>query len=313
MATYNGEAYLREQLDSLARQTYLPDELIVTDDGSTDDTIEILKAFAGSAPFVVEIVRNAENLGFAKNFEKALTLCSGDIVFLCDQDDIWATGKIARVVAVFEANPDVMMVINDAYLVDEANNWLGHTQLGVIRRSGVGDHSFITGCCSAHRRQFLDLVLPIGDNVEHDLWLNRAAHAAGVSMVISEPLQNFRRHGQNSSNWPMSKAKQTAVDAVASHLSYADRSPKASWAYARDILAAIAERLHDRLSASSIQMAEHRWLDAIRRQRDSYNSRLQMIECSRLQRVPMIWDMLRRGQYQHFTGWKSALKDIVRP
>src|SRR3954454_9678676 len=89
LASYNGARFIDEQLASLAAQTRPPDELVVCDDGSTDDTLDHVERFAATAPFEVRIVRNAENLGFSGNFQRVLALVRGDIVFICDQDDIW--------------------------------------------------------------------------------------------------------------------------------------------------------------------------------------------------------------------------------
>ena len=89
LATYNGERYLQEQLNSFLHQTRLPDEIIACDDCSTDRTMDILESFAISALFAVYIYRNAINLGYTKNFERAISLCSGDVIFLSDQDDVW--------------------------------------------------------------------------------------------------------------------------------------------------------------------------------------------------------------------------------
>src|SRR4051794_37441524 len=94
MATYNGDRYIREQLDSLARQNLLPFELVVTDDGSSDGTLDILKAFSERAPFPVRIFRNPTRLGYEENFLKAASLCNGDVISFCDQDDIWVDRKL---------------------------------------------------------------------------------------------------------------------------------------------------------------------------------------------------------------------------
>jgi len=91
LCTYNGEAYLSDQLASIVKQTQQPDELIACDDGSTDNTLQILDQFSGEAPFPVRVYLNQQRLGPTKNFEKAISLCSGDFIFLSDQDDVDAT------------------------------------------------------------------------------------------------------------------------------------------------------------------------------------------------------------------------------
>jgi len=88
LCTYNGELYLREQLESILKQTFPPDEIIICDDGSTDTTIKILEEFRRKSFIPVKVYYNKENLGVSKNFEKAISLCSGDIIFLSDQDDV---------------------------------------------------------------------------------------------------------------------------------------------------------------------------------------------------------------------------------
>src|SRR5262249_18454629 len=96
LCTYHGASYVDAQVASLTRQTRLPDELIVCDDLSTDDTVSILERFARAAPFPVRIHVNEQTLRSTKNFEQAISLCSGDVIFLCDQDDVWEPEKLAR-------------------------------------------------------------------------------------------------------------------------------------------------------------------------------------------------------------------------
>ncbi|MFT6754528.1 MAG: glycosyltransferase involved in cell wall biosynthesis, partial [Candidatus Azotimanducaceae bacterium] len=118
LTTYNGAAYLQAQLNSYLVQERLPDELVVCDDVSTDETVTILEAFKKTAPFQVRVIINELNLGFTKNFEKALLNCSGDLVFLSDQDDVWYPEKILVVVKAFLLNPDKYLLIHDGDLVD---------------------------------------------------------------------------------------------------------------------------------------------------------------------------------------------------
>jgi glycosyltransferase involved in cell wall biosynthesis len=117
MATYNGETYLDEQLDSLAAQTRPPDELVVRDDGSEDGTVDVLHAFARRASFRVEVLAGGPRLGYAQNFMAASRACSGDLVFFADQDDLWRPTKLARVAQqVRRGQPRA--VFHDVTLVD---------------------------------------------------------------------------------------------------------------------------------------------------------------------------------------------------
>jgi glycosyltransferase involved in cell wall biosynthesis len=313
MATYNGAAFLPEQLASFARQSRLPDELVVTDDGSSDDTLGILERFAAEVPFAVRVARNPASLGFALNFDKALSLTRGDIVFLSDQDDIWADDKIEKVLAVFAASPDTMSVLHDARLVDEQRNWFGLTQLGVIRRTGVGDQAFVTGCCSAHRSRWLDLIRPLDPGVHHDLWINRSAHGAGVATILDEPLIDFRRHGQNSSDWPLSAPTQSTGLAVQSHFAAVEVDPTAAWQHVSDLLTTVTERIETRISGLPATAVERDWLRRLVRDRDSFQARLRVLRVSRLRRPPLVLGLLVRGEYRAFSGWRSAAKDLLRP
>ena len=119
MCTYDGERFLQDQLVSISSQSRLPDEMVVCDDNSSDETWSILCSFSKSAPFPVRLIRNERNLGVVENFEKALRLTSGDVVFLSDQDDVWRIDKIERISEHFETNPATGMVITDAEMVDE--------------------------------------------------------------------------------------------------------------------------------------------------------------------------------------------------
>ncbi|RMG82452.1 MAG: glycosyltransferase, partial [Chloroflexi bacterium] len=105
MATYNGEACLNEQLESLVRQEHQPYELVVGDDGSSDRTLDILRAFAARAPFPVRVTVNPERLGFGENFLQTARRCSGEWIAFCDQDDVWLPHKLAACATAIEKEP----------------------------------------------------------------------------------------------------------------------------------------------------------------------------------------------------------------
>ena len=126
MATYDGAAFVEEQLESIAAQSRPPDELLVVDDASNDDTVSRVEAFAARAAFTVRLERNPENRSSTPTFERALGLCTGGIVFFADQDDIWHEQKIATLAGVLEAHPGVGAVFSNGRVVDAAREPLGH-------------------------------------------------------------------------------------------------------------------------------------------------------------------------------------------
>lgn len=137
MATCNGARHLGEQLRSFAVQQRLPDELVVADDASTDGTRDLVEAFARSAPFPVRLVVNPARLGLAGNFGRALSLASGDLVFLSDQDDVWFPEKIAVVAGLAAADPAHACFINDAWLADGELRRVGASKMQRIRAAGL--------------------------------------------------------------------------------------------------------------------------------------------------------------------------------
>src|SRR5258708_2267565 len=116
MATYNGASFIQDQLDSLAKQDLLPDELVISDDGSTDDTLDIVVAFAQQAPFPVHVHRNETRLGYRSNFMRAAGLARSDLIAFCDQDDIWDPRKLKICAAAFD-DPEVLLVYHNARIV----------------------------------------------------------------------------------------------------------------------------------------------------------------------------------------------------
>src|SRR5260221_14241396 len=124
MATYNGQKYIQRQLDSLAAQTRIPDELVICDDGSEDDTIAIVESFARSAPFPVKIHRNDVRLGYRANFMRAAGLCRSDLIAFSDQDDYWRPNKIEASLQPF-CDPEVILVYHNADVVAADGSKIG--------------------------------------------------------------------------------------------------------------------------------------------------------------------------------------------
>lgn len=208
MATYNGAQYLQEQLQSFVDQTRHPDELIITDDCSTDQTESIVREFAKRAPFPVEFHRNEENLGYCGNFNAALIKTTGDLVFLSDQDDVWFPEKIEHMVGVAERNPQALVVMNDAAFTDGELNRVGLTKIGQIYSGGFSLASFVMGCCCAVRRELLSMCIPIPAGFKsHDSWLVWFADGLNAKVVDERVLQYYRRHESNESQFIANRTK----------------------------------------------------------------------------------------------------------
>ncbi len=315
MATYNGAKYLQEQLDSFLYQTRKPDELVVCDDGSTDATLEILEAFRQQAPFVVHVYRNESNLGYIKNFEKALSLCTGDIIFLSDQDDVWLGKKIEEVENGFLSNPNVMAIINDQYVTDSKLGCSAYTSLGNIKSAGVSESWFVAGCCTSIRRSLLSIILPIPENAHgHDAWINKLAEALSVRAVLATPLQYYRRHGQNTSqSFASNLGKVSSLDLI-KH--YGFRDVRAGWqtdAYHYErYRTRISERTKE-LGDMGLEVAGTLAIKFFSEKIAALRGRIEIASTSRVMRLPRVIRYWAIGGYKHFSGWKSAAKDILRP
>jgi len=211
MCTYNGEKYLQNQVESIASQTRRPDELVVCDDASGDNTVEIIEAFASTATFPVHLTINEKNLGSTKNFEKAIGLCRGDIIVLSDQDDVWHPEKLRRLEAVFSESPQIGAVFTDAQVVDERLIPLGYSlwksagfggrEQRRLAEGGAFDvllrRNVVTGSTMAFRSDFKNLVLPIPENHVHDAWIAIIISAAAKVAALPEPLIKYRQHARN--------------------------------------------------------------------------------------------------------------------
>lgn len=218
MCTYNGEAFLKDQLDSIHAQTFPLSELVVCDDCSKDRTLEILHAFKESCNFPVIIIANTENVGVNKNFENAIAHCSGEFIALADQDDIWQPIKIEEIVNVFQDNPDCGYVFSNADLVNEdgetlcCNLWqsIRFTQKR-YRRYASGDQlkvmlrdgNFVYGTTMAFRSVYKPILLPIESQsyaCTHDTWISVILSGIGADGVaVSKSLVKYRQHARQLS------------------------------------------------------------------------------------------------------------------
>ena len=217
MCTYNGADFIQAQLESIAEQTLQPDELIVVDDCSTDETVRLVYEFKSSTKIPVHVTVNEHQLGSTKNFEKAIRLCTGEIIALADQDDVWRSDKLLRIEQHFAAHPQVGVVFSDAEIVDQRLRSLNrrlwqevgfdHNQKQLLRRNALQvllPGWTITGATMAFRSAFNDIVLPIPTDIGaiHDGWIGAMIAAVAEVDFIDDTLIKYRQHQQQQIGLP---------------------------------------------------------------------------------------------------------------
>jgi glycosyltransferase involved in cell wall biosynthesis len=225
LAARNGERYLGELLDSLARQTTPPHELVVWDDASDDSTPELLERFAASAPFPVRVERGDERLGYVDAFLHAARGCSGDAVAFCDQDDIWTEHKIERAARELE-RADASLLLHATQLVDSDGRDLGRTWPAIERDAVVpplgltGLATDAPGMAMVFARRLLDVAdfdsrppsrYGNGNRMLHDEWVFFLAGAIGRISLLAEPLVRYRQHGANESGGWVDRRRRLAL------------------------------------------------------------------------------------------------------
>lgn len=209
LATFNGAQFVEKQLVSLARQSLTPAELVVCDDGSRDGTIRIVERFAADAPFPVRVQPNPERLGFADAFLRAASLCTGEAIAFCDQDDVWLETKLERCCARL-SDADIALVVHTSRVVDERLHPTGRSYPNV-RRDRVeapltGDPWLaVRGMSMVFASRLLRSVDPVRRPrshyreapMHHDEWVYVLARALGSVAFVAEPLALYRQHGDN--------------------------------------------------------------------------------------------------------------------
>lgn len=312
MGTYNGADYLREQLRSILDQTRPPDQIIISDDASTDGTVAIarraLEGFAGD----VIITANSGPRGVVRNFTHGLELASTDLIALSDQDDVWHPDKLEKMIAPFERRPHLLLLHSDARLVDAVGAPNGDkllqslTMSTAIKSEVHGGHAagillrrnFVTGATTVIRRELLASAMPVPDGWLHDEWLAMVAASIGELDLVEEDLIDYRQHGSN--------------EVGATVLGVVGR--------ARRISESRAER-NVRLLTRAEQLPER--LVALRADGDLVAEALQKLHhermrsdlpAGRFRRIPPVAGALLRGSYRRYgRGALDAVRDLFQP
>jgi len=315
LCTYNGARFLESQLASYPQQTRVPDELVVCDDLSTDDTLAILERFRARAPFPVHIVRNDERLGSTKNFEKAIGLCTGDLIATSDQDDVWLPDKLALCEAAIDAQPACGLVFTNADVVDDELRSLGHHLWEAIHfgawdrrrvRRGRGfdvllRQWLVTGATMMFRAEHRPHILPIPESWVHDGWIAFIIGALAPVTCVNRSTMQYRQHaaqqiGGKKLGWRDLYERAREVGRGHFRLDY----ERFCLAYER--LSALAGRLRDPgILARVARKVRHQ------------QRRLAISECpSRCKRMLLAIDELLRWGYQRYSPTTTHfLKDLL--
>jgi glycosyltransferase involved in cell wall biosynthesis len=308
MCTYNGMGFLREQLQSIASQEYLPAELVVCDDCSSDGSVEALWAFAGNAPFDVRVEVNDRTLGVTKNFEKAVKLCSGAIIVFADQDDVWEVEKIRRIVDTFAARPQTLLTFSNGTCIDDRGHHLGFTlwdQCRISKLRSLLDNpysqlcaslrgDFVTGATMAIRAELRDLACPIPHPWLHDAWFAAVAASENKITSISECLIRYRLHSAQSIGLSHGRMRQIMKLKMARD----KREDLQRFEILRDFLN--RRNLKKRPCAELTAKVAHLQV------RNSLSS-------NRFRRLAQIGEEALSGRYNRYSsGWRSMILDVIR-
>jgi glycosyltransferase involved in cell wall biosynthesis len=313
MATYNGSSWISQQLESFALQETRPDEVIIVDDCSTDDTCKKIRIFASTSGLDIHLYVNAQNAGCTPTFLKAISLCEGDVIFLSDQDDIWYPKKISTLLSSIDRDRGIHVVTGDAVYTDAENNSYNLTVLKKVMMVSDDQNSHISGACTAVTQEFCSFVMPhaIENLPQHDVYLHRWANLLGAKRVVPEVLQTWRLHDENASSSEMKEPSKLSRAQL--FWKYLDVDARASWISTMNEFEAMRQHLdlkRDKLGLLNvcdervIRKKLHVHICALR-------NRAQLYELPFFLRLAQVVKMLIQGDYRNALGWNSLIKDIL--
>jgi glycosyltransferase involved in cell wall biosynthesis len=316
LCTHNGERFIVEQLESILSQTLVPDEIVLSDDASTDRTVELARQTvqrAADAP-TLTVLTNARPLGVTGNFERAIDACMGDIIVLSDQDDRWRPDRVERAMASFAERDDLLLLHGDAELVDDTGTSLNVTlfdALGVSAADFRDIHTgkafdvlmrrnLVTGATVAFRSRLASIAAPFPPAWVHDEWLAIVASATGVLDVLESPLIDYRQHGANQ------------IGVAKLGLGGKLRRMREPGADRNARLLERATQLVNRFGAMGVDISPERLALATGKLR--HEAARSALPRTRLLRLPGVLRELGTGRYAQFgRGTADAVRDLIQP
>ena len=308
MAAFEGTRFIAQQLESILGQSLIPDEIIICDDSRNDKTYKAIENIIEQHSKMIKYCRNETQLGVSKNFEKAISLTNGDIIFLADQDDVWRQDKIAHLASLINASPNCGGAFCNSELVNEdlkpldITHWdlrgfqtkeilscpLGGMLEFFLKRVPAAGHNM------AFKSKLKDLILPLPDLKEcHDTWIGLVIAATNRWAFSSDTLTQFRQHNNNVSQAGRSSQLKAALESI--------KNDTSNWNMA------LYNELIKRLSES----ASPKVLELLKDRRDHSAIRSKM-NCNIFKRLPLVFKEIKNKRYfKYGRGWKNVIQDLV--
>jgi len=317
LCTHNGSRFIDSQLRSILTQNAAPDELVLSDDASSDDTVakaqRVVEKFAPPG-MAVTVLRNESALGVALNFEQAIRASSGQLIALSDQDDIWSANRVSRAVREFALRPKLDLLFSDARLVDQDGHSLERSLFDVLEifadtltalHDGHGSSVFIrrnvaTGATIMFRRRLLESALPFPADWVHDEWLGIVASMVGQVDALEEQLIDYRQHSSNQIGVDYPTLRRKVRRTLESR---GARNARLSGQFSQ-----LMKRFEERQDLVSIDQL------ARLRAKSNFESARLHLPGARARRVRQVLNLYRRGWYDEFAsqGKMDMLRDLLQ-
>lgn len=319
MCTYNGAEYLTQQLESIANQTYLPRQLVVCDDCSQDETIDILEKFSKIAPFHVDIYKNKKNIGSTKNFEQAIQLCNADLIALADQDDVWIPDKLLKLTIQLDSHPNAGFAFSDASMVDSNLNPLGYTMWQSVNFSKLVRHyqkgedvniliqrNVVTGATMAFRQNIRNMITPIPRTWVHDGWISLVLSIAGQpGLPINEPLILYRQHRRQQLGGLKKNKLSELINPTEGRAAFKEQLKMTIEAY-EDLKMYLMNQIIEK--DSNMQNSP---IKQINEKISHLKKRALFLKKNRIARIiPIIRELRQGGYHRYSNSYESAIKDL---
>lgn len=311
LCAYNGAAYIEEQLRSIFQQTRAVEKIVIYDDRSTDGTLDAVQQYVrtlpGHAGGVLSVAHNATRLGYSRNFAQGIERATGDVLFLCDQDDIWEPNKVERVLCALDGTR-AALAFSDGRPIGPSGERLSSTSIlasygfqfdkagadGIVPLEALLPRNFVNGAAIAVRRGIAQSALPVPEDVPHDYWLALWAALNGGVLLLPERLYRYRQHGANAIGLGPSNPVYAFLgmwrDPLGPRLREARR-----WR-------AICRRVHELGDIPEVRMMQRKaqWLAAA-----------ESSSASRRRYLLWVLASLMRGQYRAFAHGGAAWRDLI--